>query len=71
MKFNIAGAPRQAVHGAVYKSVGLPNRELYKTTLKQLQFIEEARRMREDQSLSKAAFEMFLAAAPPGTIISE
>jgi hypothetical protein len=44
---------------------------LFEQTLKQLQFIEEARRMREDQSLSKAAFEMFLAAAPPGTIISE
>jgi hypothetical protein len=44
---------------------------LFEQTLKQLQFIDEARRMREDSSLSKAAFDAFLASAPPGTVISE
>jgi hypothetical protein len=44
---------------------------LFDATLKQLQFMDEARRMREDPSLSKAAFDMFLASAPPGTVISE
>jgi hypothetical protein len=44
---------------------------LFDETLKQLQFMDEARRMREDTSLSKAAFDMFLASAPPGTIVSE
>jgi hypothetical protein len=44
---------------------------LFEDTLKQLQFIDLARQMREDPSLSKAAFDAFLASAPPGTIISE
>ena len=43
---------------------------LFEQTLKQLQFIDEARRMREDPTLSKGAFENFLATAPPGTEIS-
>jgi len=44
---------------------------LFEQTLAQLQFISEARRLREEQSSSSAAFDTFLASAPPGTIISE
>jgi hypothetical protein len=44
---------------------------LFEQTLRQLQFIEEVRRMREDPSCSKAALDVFLASAPPGTIIND
>jgi hypothetical protein len=44
---------------------------LFDETLKQLQFMDEARRMREDPTLSRAAFDMFLASAPPGLVLSE
>ena len=44
---------------------------LFEQTLAQLQFISEARRLREEGTMSSAAYDAFLATAPPGTVINE